>query len=199
MVVEKMRRLEVVSQSLREDEGSIRQAVSDYNKMRGHLLGKILREEGLLYCTLGMCRKSLSFTREKRPRFIFTEGCEIHSCGYESSCLTYESFARLHHVCQRCALRLLLQHGMRGPYDHEVHSQTAFDAFVAKKRKDGHYALKSGVWEKLPDKACVLPEPPETLVDTFVRNRNFPPRIDFVPGIFGHIGRLVVRQLGDGV
>lgn len=182
-----------------EGQVKIQQAVEVYRHVRMRLLEEILRDEGLMYCTWGRCTKQRQFSRERRPRFIFTEGRSRHSCGYEDSGFEYRSFAQLHRVCQRCAQRMLIRSGERGAYDHLAEDQSSFNAFPAKKRKDGFYVCRSGVWQKLPDVVCVVGEPPENLVNSFMSGRDFPPRIEFVRDSWGRVGALTVHRTNHAI
>jgi hypothetical protein len=192
---ETVQNIEQISNNLDSERRILRQIVEEYGVKRIELLKEELHMRGLTWCTLcaqkieNICSSKQDVILERDVDFILLEGRETYSCGYENSCYGFRNFSGLHRVCLSCRESAHDKHGSRGDYDTSEKDQTSFFAFRVEKRDDGYYARKFGVWMKLNDKNCKLPEPSSQLVDRLAEEWNLPPRIEFYRD-----DKLVIRE-----
>src|SRR4030042_4548132 len=166
---------EQLSNRLSAEWESIREKVEQYAIKRVESFKQALETKGMTWCTY--CNKVVP---EADGEFLYFEGREKYSGGYQNSCYGFRGFSGLHRACSSCRESATDRHGWKGSRDSFLKDQAYFHAFRVEKREDGFYARRFGQWVKLDDGQCELKElPPDRLVEESAEEWNLPPRIDY--------------------
>ncbi len=159
--------------NLNAEQQALEQVVKEYQAKRVELLKQELRAREMTWCTY--CSKVIP---ENEAEFLFIEGKEKYSHGYENSYYGFRDFSKLHRACPDCRKCAADKHGQKSEYDSQTRDYSIFYAFLVEKRDDGYYARKFGEWVKLNDYDCAFGEPSSQLVEKLTEEWNLPPRIE---------------------
>jgi hypothetical protein len=163
-----------LTQELQMEEGRLKAMVEKYTTRRIDLFVSELGARGLTWCT-----KCNQIVKEADARLMLCKGREEHSGGYGNSEYGFRNFSHFHRVCSACVQRLMDRHGYVGPRDRSTKDGAVFNAFQVEKREDGFYAREFGNWVKIEDAKCVLPVPPDDLVEPLAAAWGLPIKVEY--------------------
>ena len=161
--------------------------VDEHNQRRQELLFEELKRKGLTWCSC-----CLKLVPEAKIEFIFTEGQGDFTMECDQYIEGFLRFAYLQRACSACCTNAFNLHGWKNDAEHgylskpanKTEGQAFFMASLVEKREDGFYQspLDFGVWKKIDEEHCRLPELTDDEIDNFCNQLGLPPRLSVKDG-----------------
>lgn len=178
-----------LAKELEDQKNTFYTIVADYNRERLAFIKAELARRGQSWCT-----NCWRLVPETETAFVFTQGRERFSGGYERSEYGFRYFAFLYRACPACREKFMTKHGWHGQWDKSAQDQSSFSAFLVEKREGGYWASVSGLWEPLDVSKAKIPTPDDTKWEQIATDMCAPPRLEVKhkPGSLGN--ELIVHE-----